>query len=223
MEITAGVHRVDGVNGNCYVVVGEELLLVDTGLPRNGKRILDYVRNTLKRSPTDIKTIVLTHHHIDHTGSLHDLKAATNAKIAAHSADADYIAGRKTPPTPKKMSLKFKILRYFMKYKPVQPDITLEDNDMVGDFTVVHAPGHTPGSICLHSRDGRIMFVGDLLRFVGGGIQGPQPQYTADMDAAKKSLEKMSNLSFDVMLGGHGEPLMPNASEKIKAFLLTRK
>ena len=46
----------------------------------------------------DIKTIVITHHHFDHTGSLDKLKEITGAKVAIHSEDADYISGKRLNP-----------------------------------------------------------------------------------------------------------------------------
>ena len=33
MEIIPGIHQVDGVNGNCYIIVRDKLILIDTGLP----------------------------------------------------------------------------------------------------------------------------------------------------------------------------------------------
>jgi hydroxyacylglutathione hydrolase len=92
MEILPGIHQVDGVNANSYFVIGDEIMLIDTGMPRNAKKILDYLHNTLGRNPSDIKTIVLTHYHLDHTGNLFDLKEITKAKVAVHHEDEDYIS-----------------------------------------------------------------------------------------------------------------------------------
>ena len=59
----------NGVNGNVYVVInGKELTLIDTGLPRNAKKILNYIQE-LGYQPSDISTIILTHFHLDHVGS----------------------------------------------------------------------------------------------------------------------------------------------------------
>ena len=77
MEIIPGIHRVDDVNGNCYLIVRDRLTLIDTGLPRNSKKILRYIENTLKRTPSDLATIILTHYHIDHTGNVSELKKLT--------------------------------------------------------------------------------------------------------------------------------------------------
>jgi glyoxylase-like metal-dependent hydrolase (beta-lactamase superfamily II) len=91
MEVTKGIHQFSGVS-NCYIVSNNELLLVDTGMPGKSGEIIDYIKNDLKRDPQDIKTIVVTHHHFDRTGSLDKLKKITGAKVAIHSTDADYIS-----------------------------------------------------------------------------------------------------------------------------------
>jgi len=51
-----------------------------------------------------------------------------------------------------------------------------------------------------------------------GKLQGPQPKFTPDPNEAVKSIDKIKRYDFDIMLGGHGEPLRPNASEKVRQF-----
>jgi hypothetical protein len=38
MEILPGIHQIDGVNGNCYILAGDGLTLIDTGLPGAGRK-----------------------------------------------------------------------------------------------------------------------------------------------------------------------------------------
>ena len=88
MKIVDGIYQVDGVNCNVYIVEdGEKLVLIDTGLFRNDKKIVKYIES-LGRKPTDVSTIVITHYHIDHTGSLKKMKEATDAKVAVGEFDA---------------------------------------------------------------------------------------------------------------------------------------
>jgi glyoxylase-like metal-dependent hydrolase (beta-lactamase superfamily II) len=219
-----GIHLVDGVNANVFLVIdGEELTVIDTGMPRNASRILGYVRE-LGRQPSDISRILLTHCHIDHVGSVHDLKKLTNAKVAIHQEDAEYVAGTKTYPRPKGVTgTLFKAASPFFKFKSVQPDIILKENDKVGKLTVIHTPGHTPRSISLYDSEREVLFVGDAVRFTEGRIIGPPERFTPDMKKAVQSIGKISQLEFDVMLSGHGEPLKPNASDRIKEFYVSLK
>jgi len=224
MEIVEGVHKVDGVNCNVYVVTSEEeLIVVDTGMPRSARKILNYIRG-MERQPRRVSKILLTHCHIDHAGSAHELRKLTGAKVAVHQDDADFVAGKKALPRPKGIigSL-FRAGSLFFRFTPVQPDIRLRENDRVGEFTVIHTPGHTLGSISLYDRERRLLFVGDTLIFSEGEISGPSERFTLDMGQTTQSIRKISELDFDVMLSGHGEPLKHRASEMVKEFCASLK
>jgi glyoxylase-like metal-dependent hydrolase (beta-lactamase superfamily II) len=72
MEIVEGIHQVDGVNANVYLLIdGEELAVIDTGMPKNAEKILDYVHR-INQQASDISRILLTHCHIDHVGSAYE-------------------------------------------------------------------------------------------------------------------------------------------------------
>jgi len=99
--------------------------------------------------------------------------------------------------------------------------MTLEENDKVGKLVVIHTPGHTPGSISLYDPNRKVLFVGDAIRYIEGKIEAPPKQFTLDEHQARQSIEKISLLEFDLMLSGHGGPLKPNASAKVKEFART--
>ena len=65
---------------NAYLVSVEDgLLLVDAGIPGNAKRTLAFIER-LGRRPDELRTIVLTHWHIDHVGSVAELERLTGAQ-----------------------------------------------------------------------------------------------------------------------------------------------
>jgi len=89
MEIIPGIHQVDRVNGNAYILIRDRLVIIDTGIPGSGKTILSYIRDTLHRKPDEIRTVILTHFHTDHIGGVRELKkAAPGLKTAVHEAEA---------------------------------------------------------------------------------------------------------------------------------------
>lgn len=102
-------------------------------------------------SSRSLETIVTTHAHASHTAALQHLTEATHAAVVAHAADAHDL--------------------------PVPPSRLVGDGDVVqvGDvpLTVVHLPGHSPGSIALLYRptDGSAphLFTGDALLRGGAG------------------------------------------------------
>ena len=226
MEILPNIHQIDGVNCNCYLVKGSDgFTLIDSGMPWSAKKILAYA-GSIQCQPSDIKTIIITHSHIDHIGGLDAVRKATGAKVAAHEADADFISGKKSMPVPtgRKLSLRFRIFRLLsplMQAKPVVPDILLKDGDEIAGMEVLLTPGHTPGSICLYDKKRKVLFVGDLLRFMNGKVVGPP--ITLDEKQVRASEERIAKLDFGIMLSGHGAPLLAQASEKVKAFVEAQK
>ena len=158
---------------------------------------------------------------IDHVGSLKKIKEVTGAKVATHEVEADIISGKKAAPKPK--NLMMKALTAVVKADPVEVELPLKDNDKVGRLTVVYTPGHSEGSIALFDVERKVMFVGDTVRFIGGKIEGPPERFTLDPQKAKESIGHLASFEFDILLSGHGEPLMPNASERLKEFYATQK
>jgi len=65
VEILTGVHRIDGVNPYSYIIAEDDgsLTLVDTGMSKDGRKVLDYVQAKMSKKPSDLKTILLTHCH----------------------------------------------------------------------------------------------------------------------------------------------------------------
>ena len=220
MEIVPGIHQIDGINGNCYVIVGDGLTLIDTGLSHGSAQILAYLRNVLQKNPSDVTTIILTHFHIDHTGNVVELKKASGASVAIHEADADYVSGKKARPSLKgARGLLMTVLgSLFFRTQDFQPDILLADGDTIAGLACIHTPGHTPGSICLLDPGTKVLFAGDLLRYDGVKIEGPPPQFTPDMGEAIQSVKKIAALDFGILLSGHGVPLKAGASEKVREF-----
>ena len=226
MEIIEGVHRVDEASANMahanvYLVInGKELAVIDTGTSGNAQKTVEYIKK-IGYQPSDVKTIILTHFHMDHMGSAKELKDLTNAKVAVHTEDADFVSGKKPPPKPK--NILFRAVSSFVKPAPVQVDVILKEGDKIADLTVFHTPGHTPGSIMLLDEERKVLFAGDTLRYDGKKISGAPEQFSTDLNKAEESIAKTSTLNFDIMLPGHGETLKPNASEEIKKFNETLK
>ena len=226
MEIIEGIHRIDEASSNLahsnvYLAIsGKELVVVDTGMSGNAKKIVHYIQK-IGHQPSEVSAIVLTHYHMDHMGSVKELKDLTNAKVAVHVDDADFVAGKK--PFPKPKNVLFRAVSAFIKPTPVDVDVLLNDGDIIGELTVVATPGHSPGSIALFDAQRRVLFSGDTLRFDGAKVTGAPEQYTWDAEKEKQSIQKISTLDFDIMLPGHGEILKADASKKVREFVDSQK
>ena len=226
MEIVEGIHRVDEASknmahANVYLRInGERLTVVDTGTSGNAPKIVAYIQK-LGYQPADVKTIILTHFHMDHMGSARELKKLTQAKLAVHAEDAEYVSGKK--PLPKPRNSLFRAVTLFVKPETVEVDIALKDGDKIEGLTVIQVPGHTPGSIALLDEEKRVLFAGDTLRYDGEKVSGAPEHFSLEPAKVEESIRKIAALDFDVMLPGHGEPLKPNASEEVRKFAETLK
>jgi hydroxyacylglutathione hydrolase len=143
---------------NCTVLGDEEsreAIVVDPGydIPR--------ILAVLAKHQLTVKQIVVTHAHIDHIASALDLKQITGAPILYSEADLPLVA---------MMDAQAEWLNIAIPtVKP--PDHSPKDGERVSvrgiDVTVLHTPGHTEGSLCLHVPAANLLLAGDTL-FAGG-------------------------------------------------------
>jgi len=147
---------------NCYVLrtnqQAGDCLIVDTGLEA------DELVEFLQQYELNPVAVVLTHGHADHiTGVAALRKSFPDIKVYIHKLDA----GMLTKPLSN-LSL---LAGRFFKTDPA--DFLLEEGDVVNEadikLQVFHTPGHTPGGICLYSKDQGVVFVGDTLFADGVG------------------------------------------------------
>jgi glyoxylase-like metal-dependent hydrolase (beta-lactamase superfamily II) len=82
---------------------------------------------------------------------------------------------------------------------------------------VIWTPGHTSGGICLYAREHRILFSGDTA--FSDGYFGRFDGESGSLDELIESLRKLTRLRVDVMLTGHGLPVLDRAEENLKLAL----
>jgi len=221
LEIVKGIHLIPRIRGaNSYLIqVDEGITVVDTGMPGNTSKILEYVES-IGRHSSDVKTIVLTHSDIDHVGSTAKLKDATRAEVAIHEADAPRLSGEKElKKVNGAMGLVLRVIGSFIRFQRLKADTLLKDSDVISGLIVIHTPGHTDGSICLYL-PGRALFVGDALATdPKRTLSLPRKATCADFKLAKESLRKIAPLEYSVLLPGHGPPIEQNASKATREFV----
>ena len=211
MEIWSGVHLIKNVRGcNCYLITKPELTLIDTGIPRQSKKVVKYLAN-LGYEPWELKRIILTHHDIDHVGSAAQLQRLTGAWVCMHPADVDCLLGR-APRRPRWKAWLSTLARVWSKLEPPKIDVLLEEGQTIGPLQVIHTPGHSAGSISLLY--GPVLFTGDLLLW-GRVFKGNLPIVNEDSKAARASIKKISNLDFYLLCPGHGKPVL-DAAPKLR-------
>ncbi len=222
-EVLPGVRRIRirMVYVSAYLVDGDELTLIDTGLPGMTPALLKAIRNA-GRKPNDLRHIAITHHHTDHTGSLAKLSATVPAaKVYVHPLDAAITQGTKPIPGPSSESRLGKVLGpLIMRMQParldhVDIDALVEDEMEIpaaGGLKVIHSPGHTAGHVSyLKPGNGGVLFVGDAADNVFG-VGTPINMFTENMEEARASIRKIAELEFDAACFGHGGVLKGRAN-----------
>lgn len=184
----ARIDRVAGAVNTWIVGDDDEVIVIDPG--ESADEVLAVV------GEREVLAVICTHGHERHVAAAFDVAERDEAPVALH--DADRLAWREAHPNK-------------------EPDIKMEDGGIfeVADVAleVIHAPGHSPGSVGLYCEDLGVLFSGDV---VSGG--GPVPHEGSFDDFPKQ----VSSIGASVLtlggktkiLAGHGEETTVAAAER---------
>jgi glyoxylase-like metal-dependent hydrolase (beta-lactamase superfamily II) len=193
---------------NVYLVEEEDgLTVIDTALPRSTKAILAAAAGF---GGKPITTILLTHAHGDHVGSLDELHAALpEAAVVISARDARLLAKDKTldPGEPQTK------LRGSYPGAKTKPTRTIVPGDTVGSLEVLASPGHTPGHVSFLDGRDRTLYSGDAYSTLGGvetaakmNPRFPLPGFaTWNKPTALQSAKALRALEPARLAPGHGK------------------
>lgn len=197
---------------NSFIInAGDFYILIDSGLHQN--------HEALTASLHDDKVVLLcTHGHWDHIGNHYVFKDA-GATLLAHPGDARYfedyewhwntLFGQFTsdfelPDARQKV--------FFSGIgQPTKPEYSLSDDLRLkfgdADFSVLHTPGHSNGSVCFLEMNSGALFTGDCL--MGDGFFHGIPQYCRLRDYIV-SMERLMHIEAEVVFCDHNAPFNGN-------------
>ncbi|AYV26324.1 putative metallo-hydrolase YflN [Streptomyces sp. ADI95-16] len=198
---------------------GDALTLIDAGHAGAADAIEGAIRS-LGLRPERLERIVLTHCHRDHIGAAGELADRWGAQVLAHALDAPVIRGER--PVPEPVLLDWEVPLYARgltvpEAPPVRVDLEPADGESLpfGDgAVVVHAPGHTPGSIGVHLPRHGVLFTGDCVAGVGQVMLGV---FNVDRAQAEASFRRLAALAPSVACFGHGDPLTTDTAAALRA------
>ncbi len=161
----------------CYLIVGREISLIDTG--RFGNYIvLESMLKSIGKDFSNIDRIILTHGHEDHDGNIAEILPSVQGELWAHSIYQQMISyhtrikdGARHPELPgscRQCSMPEKIysncLEYHQKRSLVNIDFAVDsDQRRVNEsLNFLFTPGHSPDAICIVLED-EVIFTGDTV------------------------------------------------------------
>jgi glyoxylase-like metal-dependent hydrolase (beta-lactamase superfamily II) len=235
-----GVHLIEIPNPytsqmtNAYFIDGDVPTLVDTGgaTPKAYEALASSL-SALGRGIADIERIILTHGHADHRALAARVGKESGAVILLHPLEAGKTL-RRSKRDPKERGAGINIFRSMgvpeealprLMEEPREPLIDpesattcfVDDGDVIdcGSFSlkVLHTPGHSCGSICLHEEASGALFSGDTIlsgshvtAMLELDIVSAEPEYNS-LKLHMESLRRLVNLGASFVLPGHGEIL----------------
>ncbi len=194
-----------GTNGlSSYLITSPQgHILVDTVMPEATSQIKGNIEK-LGFKVTDIKYLLNTHAHIDHTGGLAEMKQASGAQLVAGEADKPLLEGGYYPGAREETALNF---------PPVKVDRTVREGDTVtfGDvkLTARETPGHSPGCTSweFSVKDGDA--TRSVLIFCSGTVAlnrlVTNPTYPGIVADYRKTFARAKDMKVDVLLAPHPE------------------
>ena len=195
------VMQVGPIGTNCYFLQDEEtglMAIIDPG--DDWERILHQV----KKAEGEVKYILLTHGHYDHTTAVPDLvKALPGVQVYIHQADANGAGSQLFP-----LAAQVKDLNNYDE----------GDTLTLGSLTieVLHTPGHSKGSVTL--KVGDVLFTGDTLFCSSCGrtdLRG------GSYEEIMESLKRLGELEGDFhVCPGHDRTSTLERERKYNPFLL---
>jgi hydroxyacylglutathione hydrolase len=198
MEVTKNIHAflwqsMTANNCNTYLINGPSPILIDPG----HMSMFAHVEKGLEAigmSLGDISLVICTHAHPDHIEGVQLFKRQAT-QVAFHESAWQLI----------KQMGRYAGLQNSIDLDAYAPDFFLEEGslDVNGtELSIIHTPGHSPGSISLYLPANKSLFTGDLIFHEGVGrtdLPG------GDGDQLKTSIQRLTGLDVEYLLPGHGE------------------
>jgi len=195
------IYPIRGLLGYFHLLYDEprrEAVIIDTGLAGEMRK-LARVCERLGLGWRDIRAILLTHGHLDHTGHLEQLKRLTGAPILAHPAEQRHIDGNFPYRGASRVCGALEACgRALLRYRAAAIDQPLHAGMELpywGGLRVIHLPGHTQGHCGFYSAAHDLLFSGDLFASYGFLVHLPPAILNSCPQYFDASLNKVKDLS----------------------------
>jgi glyoxylase-like metal-dependent hydrolase (beta-lactamase superfamily II) len=240
-EPAPGVHFVEGPASNWIIVRDapasadrSSFLLIDGGYPADRDLVLESITG-LGLDPANAKAMLITHGHVDHTGSAAYFSRTYGTPVLCSPEELAHVQGReKHQVTFGQVIIRawrprvFRWLVHVIKAKALQAEPAVLAQawtpetlaSLPGRPEAILVPGHTPGNAAILLPDAEAIAVGDT--FASGHPisthSGPQMlhrMYHSDPAAALKAAHSLGGVQAHVILPGHGPALRMSLAQAV--------
>jgi glyoxylase-like metal-dependent hydrolase (beta-lactamase superfamily II) len=235
-EIARDVYWLRIAIANVYFVrSGGHWVLVDTAIP-NRSAVIRAAADSLFGAGAKPHSILLTHGHMDHSGSAVELARGWNVPVYIGERELPFVTGEipYPPPDPSVGGFMAFLTRLFpiRKINLEGVPVVFPENEVPGlpDWKLIATPGHAPGQVAFFRPADGVLIGGDALTTVNldsffdlvsgkQEISRPPAPITCDWEAAKRSVETLAALRPMVLACGHGTPMSgAKVAEELEAF-----
>ncbi len=203
------VYRIRGIMGSFHLLhdaENREAVLIDTGLIGEIPR-LRRMLTEINLAWRDIKAILLTHGHLDHTGNLAQLVKLTEAPVLAHPSEQPHISGNFPYRGWSRLCGWMEgVGRRMFRYHPIYIDQSLNPGTELpywGGLKVIHLPGHTEGHCGFYSQRFDLLFSGDLFASYWFSSHAPPAFLNSCPEKLEASFQKVRELSPRYLIPNH--------------------
>lgn len=204
-RVCEGVYQLEaGGFVNSYLIEdGSDLTLVDAGPARTAAALMEEIKDN-GFNLRDVGRIVLTHAHGDHVGGIKPILERHRMRVFAHPNDVPVLLGQARRPSMRGLGGFWR--DQLFPWEPLDAVLPIDGSSMraLPHWQVLHAPGHTAGSVCLFHPARQVLLCGDALSNRGGRLHVPSSGLSDDEEQARASLELLSGVDCDVLCPGHG-------------------
>lgn len=207
-----------------FAGVRNRWILVDAGTPGKAECIREAAEERFGKGARP-RAIVLTHGHIDHSGSALELANEWDVPIYAHRLEMPFLTGLSCypPPDPTAPGAMAFLSRFVPSRKldlrpRIQPFEAGQNLPGPDGWEWFHTPGHSPGHISLFREQDGVLLAGDAFATMNldslfailtkaQSISRPPTPFTCDWLAAERSVRLLNSLKPRIAACGHGVPI----------------
>jgi glyoxylase-like metal-dependent hydrolase (beta-lactamase superfamily II) len=209
LDASHQVYPIRGLLGFCHLLIDSDArhaILIDTGLIGETSRISRILEHS-GLGWSAVKTILLTHGHLDHTGCLARLKQLTGAPLLAHPAEDRHIAGTFPYRGLSRICGAMEAFgRWALRYRPAPIDEPLRDDQDLpywAGLKVIHLPGHTQGHCGFYSSRFDLLFTGDFFASYSFSVHLPPPFLNSCPEFFDASFDRVRQISPRLVIPNH--------------------